>query len=444
MNRYFGLHTLEGEWHALLPRYVILADRLQGKRVLDIGCGTGIGASMMLELGAEMVDAIDHRPAVLELGRMKHAKSGLDFHVMFWEELGFPDHTFDLVVCLDPSSPCTDPSLISEVQRVLKPDGEYICAIEFSNIDGLEVVLPRYGYSDGGENVNIHGSRDRVPQLGELQAQFSQVQSIIQRPLYAYVFDHHNAASSAETVRKNDESGESGVWHESAESGGRWISTETRLALHDETTANIAVYFCSNSECGPPPLREVHMPYFSVVERLKQVVGDLQTAPMRHLGEDSSIFDELVEGQDALPERHPTNEFKAVSRWEEQPTTIRQRPDFAPMQAPVDPLTTLQQQVTDLTNLYSSVQSEFTQVVHQAQNALQERDHYIEHLVAKIHQWEQRLAVSEADDAVQTGEHPRLVIPKDDETSAPAPESVPDSADEVVNEENATDNEEAP
>jgi ubiquinone/menaquinone biosynthesis C-methylase UbiE len=422
MNRYFGLHTLEGEWHALLPRYVILADRLQGKRVLDIGCGTGIGASMMLELGAEWVDAIDHRPAVLELGRMKHAKSGLDFHVMFWEELNFPDDTFDAVVCLDPSSPCTDPSLISEVQRVLKPDGEYICAIEFSNIDGLEVVLPRYGYSDGGENVSIHGSRDRVPQLGELQTQFSHVQSIIQRPLYAYVFDHHNAASAAETVRKNDESGESGVWHESSESGGRWISTETRLALHDETAANIALYFCSNAECGPPPLREVHLPYFSIVERLKQVVGDLQTAPMRHLGEDSSIFDEVVDTQEASPERHPTNEFKAVSRWEEQPTTIRQRPDFSALQAPVDPLVALQQQVSDLTNLYASVQHEFTQVVHQAQNALQERDHYIEHLVAKIHDWEQRLAVPAVEDSVQTGEHPRLVIPQEEASAEDAAE----------------------
>ena len=65
MNRYFGLHTLEGEWHALLPRYVLLAERVQGRRVLDIGCGTGIGSSLLLELGAEMVDAIDHRPAVL-------------------------------------------------------------------------------------------------------------------------------------------------------------------------------------------------------------------------------------------------------------------------------------------------------------------------------------------------------------------------------------------
>jgi len=56
MNRYFGVHVLDGEWHALLPRYLMLAHRIDGKRILDIGCGTGIGSSLLLELGAERVD----------------------------------------------------------------------------------------------------------------------------------------------------------------------------------------------------------------------------------------------------------------------------------------------------------------------------------------------------------------------------------------------------
>src|SRR5690554_3992476 len=99
MNRYFGLHTLEGEWHSLLPRYLLLAERVVGRRILDIDCGTGIGSSLLLELSAEHVDAIDYRPAVLEVARMKHAKPGLDFHVMFWEELDFDDHSFDMVIC---------------------------------------------------------------------------------------------------------------------------------------------------------------------------------------------------------------------------------------------------------------------------------------------------------------------------------------------------------
>lgn len=124
MNRYFGLHTLEGEWHALLPRYMLLAERVRNRRILDIGCGSGLGSSLLLELGAESVVAIDHRPAVLELARIKHAKQGLDFHVMLFEELEFDDESFDIILCLDTSSPVTDPNLLREVTRVLREGGE--------------------------------------------------------------------------------------------------------------------------------------------------------------------------------------------------------------------------------------------------------------------------------------------------------------------------------
>ena len=59
MNRYFGLHTLEGEWHATLPRYLFVAERAAGRKVLDIGAGSGLGASLLMELGAAQVDAED-------------------------------------------------------------------------------------------------------------------------------------------------------------------------------------------------------------------------------------------------------------------------------------------------------------------------------------------------------------------------------------------------
>lgn len=398
MNRYFGLHTLEGEWHALLPRYMLLADRIQGARVLDIGCGTGIGSSLLVELGAQMVDAIDHRPAVLELGRMKHAKDRLDFHVMFWEELDFPDSTFDIVLCLDPSSPVTDVSLVREVSRVLKPSGDYVCAVERKTIPGLEALLPRYGYAAGAESIDVHQSTERVPQLGTLQEHFTNVASVIQRPIYGFQFDlaEDDEAGVPQQTRKLSED-ESGVWFtgdgpESHEEG-RWMSVDTRLRAHDTEAGSVALFFCTDGEANRPPVREIQMPYYGIVERLGQVVGDLQESQVRGVGDDDSIFEEVVDPQTAEieepVERHPTNEFQTVS-WDE-PTTIRQRPTLdTPSPAIDDEVDDLSGRVDELSRLYTSVRDEFQRVVTDATNALQERDRYIEHLVSRVHDWEMR------------------------------------------------------
>lgn len=377
MNRYFGLHSLEGEWHALLPRYVLLAERVKGRRVLDVGCGTGIGSSLLLELGAEMVDAIDHRPAVLELGRMKHARAGLDFHVMFWEELDFPAETFDVVVCLDPASPVTDPSLLQEVKRVLKPGGEYICAVERKPLPGIESVLPRYGYAESGEKIDLFRTSARVPQIGDLQAQFKHVNAVLQRPVLTFLFDEEPAAG-AESIRRVDTSENSGSWVQNLpdDGTGRWIPADYRLCANETETGAISIYFCADQETAPAPLSEIHLPYYSLVERLGQVINDLQTAPMREAGDADSVFDEVIEPADER-ERVPTNEFKAVG-WDDRPTSIRMRPDLnAFARAPqVEPPVT---QDSPPANAAAAFET-----------ALEERDQYIEHLVGRIHEWETR------------------------------------------------------
>lgn len=422
MNRYFGLHILEGEWHSLLPRYLLLADRVGGRRVLDIGCGSGIGASLLLELGASMVDAIDHRPAVLELARMKHAKQGLDFHVMFWEELDFPDDTFDVVLCLDPSSPVTDPSLLEEVGRVLKPGGEYICAIERKPLDGLERLLPRYGYADAAESIELHGSSERPPQVGELQKHFERSASVVQRPRLSFVF-------------------------EPADSDDGTPPIDDHLRQRDDDDAAVEIWFCGDEALAPPPTRNVRLPYFSLVQRLDQVINELQMRQIRGHHEAEPIFDEILDDGPSEVyerERESTNEYRVVNL-EDTPTRTHIRALRDDLAVEDHPTLVrheaygsgypdgLESQLAELSALYQQVRHEFQSVVFDAQTALEERDRYIEHLVGKVQHWQERFGPdlgNEGDlDEGTTAFHGR--DEPDDEQPA-SDEDEPDGADPVA------------
>ncbi|MBA2665092.1 MAG: class I SAM-dependent methyltransferase [Bradymonadaceae bacterium] len=412
MNRYFGLHTLEGEWHSLLPRYLLLADRVAGRRVLDIGCGTGIGSSLLLEMGAERVDAIDHRPAVLEIARMKHAKQGLDFHVMFWEELDFPEDTFDIVLCLDPSSPVTDPNLLLEMRRVLKAGGEYVCAIERKNIKGIETVLPRYGYADAAQSIDVHDRGERVPQIGELTKLFETVVSVVQQPHLSYVFDLNPERKGhldpegehVDEMRKVSASGESGLWggNEAGAEGAeadhgpvdRWISMDNQFCSHRDE-ASVELLFCGDSHLPPAPVREIRMPYYALVERLNLMTSELQSRARQ--GEEEG-FGELVDNASTADfnERELTGEYRALTHWEDvrETTNAPLRREYAPAQQSVnyeldaDQLLYMQRQLDQVGVLYHQVRTDMEDLAYDTRRELAERDRYIEQLVGTIHRWE--------------------------------------------------------
>lgn len=290
MNRYFGVHVLDGEWHALLPRYLVLTGHLDGARVLDIGCGTGIGSSMMLEMGADHVDGVDYRPEVLDLAEMKHAKDDLTFHTMLWENLDFEDDTFDVVVCMDPSTPVTDPTLLEEVRRVLRSDGEYICAIERSNVGDLSGILPRYGYSSPGRNVDVTRGKQESPQINELSTYFEHLASLQQQPRLSWVFE----SDPKDAERWDDDTG---FRPEDVVSP----TVDRTFCTEDSETAGVELVFCRTEAGEPPNPRDVRLPYHQLIERLGTIIRDLQFSPRSQ--EDELDEDTEVEADDAEESR---------------------------------------------------------------------------------------------------------------------------------------------
>ena len=103
-------------------------DGMKGKKVLDVGCGTGVDL-MRFAKGGAMATGVDIAPSAIELARKNAAYQGVDVElkVADAEQLPFPDATFDLVFAHGVIQYSSDTQrVVDECRRVLKPGGEAI------------------------------------------------------------------------------------------------------------------------------------------------------------------------------------------------------------------------------------------------------------------------------------------------------------------------------
>ncbi len=102
---------------------------LQGKRVLELGTGTGGTATLLAKKGASVV-GIDLLPFRLDEARerVKHhdVSDAVDFSLMDATQLAFPDNTFDFVISKSVLVFTEHAQTAQECHRVLKPGGKAI------------------------------------------------------------------------------------------------------------------------------------------------------------------------------------------------------------------------------------------------------------------------------------------------------------------------------
>jgi ubiquinone/menaquinone biosynthesis C-methylase UbiE len=102
---------------------------LRGRRVLELGCGSGDHTVMLARRGAR-VTALDIAPASLEITRQRAQVNGMTASVqptwMAAEELGFPDGAFDWVVGFGLLHHADPEMLGPELRRVLRSNGRVL------------------------------------------------------------------------------------------------------------------------------------------------------------------------------------------------------------------------------------------------------------------------------------------------------------------------------
>ena len=103
---------------------------LEGRRVLDIGCGIGGPACILAETYGAHVVATDLEPPLIERARLRAARLGLsdriEFEVVNTGPLSFESETFDLVMSSGGVTQTADKlGMFQECLRVLKPGGTF-------------------------------------------------------------------------------------------------------------------------------------------------------------------------------------------------------------------------------------------------------------------------------------------------------------------------------
>ncbi|WP_372506857.1 phthiotriol/phenolphthiotriol dimycocerosates methyltransferase [Mycobacterium heidelbergense] len=111
----------------LYSRVATQAD-LTGKRVLEVGCGHGGGASYLARtLRPASYTGLDLNSAGIDFCRNRHKVPGLEFVQGNAEDLPFGAESFDAVINVESSHLYARfPRFLAEVARVLRPGGHFL------------------------------------------------------------------------------------------------------------------------------------------------------------------------------------------------------------------------------------------------------------------------------------------------------------------------------
>jgi SAM-dependent methyltransferase len=108
---------------------VRMLPNLDGKDVVELGCGTAYFGAWLKRAGARRVVGVDVTPAQLATAARLNERTGLGLELVEAnaEETGLPDASFDLVVSEYGASIWCDPyKWIPEAARLLRPGGELV------------------------------------------------------------------------------------------------------------------------------------------------------------------------------------------------------------------------------------------------------------------------------------------------------------------------------
>ncbi len=115
---------------AHLSIYNFFARYVQGKRILDAGCGAGYGSAKLADAGSEHVLGVDIDPNNIRYAKKHYRRSMLEFRVEDCEKMEPVEEGYDLIVSSNMMEHLRAPERFLELsKRSLSPGGRLILVI---------------------------------------------------------------------------------------------------------------------------------------------------------------------------------------------------------------------------------------------------------------------------------------------------------------------------
>lgn len=143
-------NILEKVFYNLKIKYILSLANFCNKRILDMGCGTGVNTMDFYRKSKKTV-GIDISAWAVEKAKTKF--KDIKFYVRDSEKTGFPDNYFDIIVNTGLIQYLKNPELTAdEMHRILKPGG--VAIVEVPWVYSLYNLKLARRYLTGKENPN--------------------------------------------------------------------------------------------------------------------------------------------------------------------------------------------------------------------------------------------------------------------------------------------------
>jgi SAM-dependent methyltransferase len=111
-------------------RYEWAAQFVEGKRVIEVGCGDGSGTRGLVEAGASRIDGFDVSAPAIEAAIREHSDvENLSFAHYAGDVLPVEGASCEVVVSLETIEHVeADGAFVAEIARVLEPSGVFLCS----------------------------------------------------------------------------------------------------------------------------------------------------------------------------------------------------------------------------------------------------------------------------------------------------------------------------